>query len=382
MSYAVDLASRLIQCPSVTPAEAGAISLLQAELEAIGFACRRLPFGEGPERIDNLYASWGSGQPHFAFAGHTDVVPTGPAGSWARDPFSGAVADGILHGRGAADMKGGIAAFVAAAKQATETGFGGQISLIITGDEEGRAINGTDKMVDWLRQHDIVPDMCLVGEPTNPNQLGEMIKNGRRGSLTGQLEVTGIQGHVAYPHLARNPLPGLMAMLAPVTSCQLDEGNEFFDPSTAEVTRLACDSGADNVIPRSASAQFNIRFNTEHSRDQLTGWLESHFAETAAAHQLDWQASWHSNADPFVTPPGRLTQLIADAAELITGRRPDLSTTGGTSDARFLCRLCPVAEFGLVGQTMHRVDEQVSTADIDQLSAIYLAILNRLDGQP
>lgn len=379
MSYAVDLASRLIKCPSVTPAEGGALDLLQTELEGIGFACTRLPFGEGSAEIDNLYASWGSGQPHFAFAGHTDVVPPGAADSWTHDPFSGLVEGGILHGRGAADMKGGIAAFVAAARQAVASGFGGRISLIITGDEEGKAVYGTDKMVDWLAEQKIVPDMCLVAEPTNPSFLGEVIKNGRRGSLTGQLQVTGIQGHVAYPHLARNPLPGLLAMLAPVTSQQMDSGNDWFDPSTAEVTRLSCDGGADNVIPQTASARFNIRFNTEHSQNSLKAGLESHFTRIAADHELDWQVDWHCTAEPFVTEPGQLTDLIASAAEEVTGQRPALSTSGGTSDARFLCRLCPVAEFGLVGKTMHRVDEQVATADIDRLTAIYTAILGRLE---
>ncbi|MBL6622312.1 MAG: succinyl-diaminopimelate desuccinylase [Alphaproteobacteria bacterium] len=379
MSYAVDLASRLIKCPSVTPTEGGALDLLQAELDRIGFACTRLPFGEDGEQIDNLFASWGSGQPHFAFAGHTDVVPPGAVASWTHDPFSGLIDNGILHGRGAADMKGGIAAFVAAARQAVEDGFGGRISLIITGDEEGKAVYGTDKMVDWLAEQNIVPDMCLVAEPTNPSFLGEVIKNGRRGSLTGQLEVTGIQGHVAYPHLARNPLPGLLAMLAPVTSQQMDSGTDWFDPSTAEVTRLESDGGADNVIPQTASARFNIRFNTEHSQESLKAGLEAHFAKVAAAHDLIWQVGWHCTAEPFVTEPGQLTDLIAGAAEEITGQRPALSTSGGTSDARFLCRLCPVAEFGLVGKTMHRIDEQVATADIDQLTAIYSTILGRLE---
>ena len=379
MSYAVDLASRLIKCPSVTPAEGGALDLLQAELEEIGFACTRLPFGNGSDQIDNLFASWGSGQPHFAFAGHTDVVPPGAADSWTHDPFSGRIEDGILHGRGAADMKGGIAAFVAAAQQAVQDEFSGQLSLIITGDEEGKAVYGTDKMVDWLAEQNIVPDMCLVAEPTNPSRLGEVIKNGRRGSLTGQLQVTGIQGHVAYPHLANNPLPGLLAMLAPVTSQQMDKGNDWFDPSTAEVTQLATDSMADNVIPQTACARFNIRFNTEHSKDSLIAGLESHFAAVAATHDLEWQVDWHCTAEPFVTEPGQLTDLIASAAEEVTGQRPALSTSGGTSDARFLCRLCPVAEFGLVGKTMHRIDEQVATADIDRLTAIYSTILMRLD---
>ena len=372
-SQAVLLAQRLVQCPSVTPREGGALDLLEAELTAMGCACTRLPFGEAGERVDNLFARWGTGGPHFAFAGHTDVVPPGDTAAWTHDPFSGEVVDGRLHGRGAADMKGGVAAFVAATARFLETPpQQGSISFLITGDEEGDAINGTTRMVKWVRDNDQVPDMCLVGEPTNVSVMGDVIKNGRRGSLSCKLTVTGIQGHVAYPHLADNPLTHLLAMLAPVNGCELDGGTEFFDPSTANVTSIDVGNKAGNVIPASATAQFNIRFNTEHSADSLIGWLEEHFDRVGGT----WEAHWKATAHPFLTPPGQLTDMIADATEKIVGRRPKLSTNGGTSDARFITNICPVAEFGLVGRTMHKIDEQVAVEDIDSLTDIYRHILN------
>lgn len=372
-SQAVLLARRLIQCPSVTPREGGALDLLEAELTAMGCACTRLPFGEAEERVDNLFARWGRGGPNFAFAGHTDVVPPGDTAAWTHDPFSGEIVDGRLHGRGAADMKGGVAAFVAATARFLETPpQQGSISFLITGDEEGDAINGTTRMVDWVRDNDQVPDMCLVGEPTNVSEMGDVIKNGRRGSLSCKLTVTGIQGHVAYPHLADNPLTHLLAMLAPVNGCELDGGTEFFDPSTANVTSIDVGNKAGNVIPASATAQFNIRFNTEHSADSLIGWLEEHFDRVGGT----WEAHWKATAHPFLTPPGQLTDMIADATEKIVGRRPKLSTNGGTSDARFITNICPVAEFGLVGRTMHKIDEQVAVEDIDSLTDIYTHILN------
>ena len=372
-SQAVLLAQRLVQCPSVTPREGGALDLLEAELTAMGCACTRLPFGKAEERVDNLFARWGTGGPHFAFAGHTDVVPPGDTAAWSHDPFSGEIVDGRLHGRGAADMKGGVAAFVAATARFLETPpQQGSISFLITGDEEGDAINGTNRMVDWVRDNDHVPDMCLVGEPTNVNEMGDVIKNGRRGSLSCKLTVTGIQGHVAYPHLADNPLTHLLAMLAPVNGCELDGGTEFFDPSTANVTSIDVGNKAGNVIPASATAQFNIRFNTEHSADSLICWLEEHFDRVGGT----WEAHWKATAHPFLTPPGQLTDMIADATEKIVGRRPKLLTNGGTSDARFITNICPVAEFGLVGRTMHKIDEQVAVEDIQSLTDIYTHILN------
>ena len=372
-SYAVDLAARLIRCESVTPAEGGALSLLAKELGSLGFECTRLPFGEGSARIENLFARRGHGAPHFAFAGHTDVVPVGDASAWRHAPFSGALEDGKLFGRGAADMKGGIAAFVGAVRQFVEYHAHGSISLIITGDEEGDADYGTVKMVEWMRAHDHLPDVCVVGEPTNPDRLGDVIKNGRRGSLSCQLTVDGVQGHVAYPHLADNPIVRLLAMLAPVNGVTLDGGNDYFDASTAHITSIDTGNAAGNVIPATVSARFNIRFNTEHKADDLIGWLEEHFNRIGG----NWQADWRVSAEPFVTPAGPLTDLMQAAITEVTGKNAELSTSGGTSDARFITHLCPVAEFGLVGQTMHKVDEHVSIDDIDQLTAIYLAMLTR-----
>ena len=372
-SYAVDLAARLIRCESVTPAEGGALSLLAKELGSLGFECTRLPFGEGSARIENLFARRGHGAPHFAFAGHTDVVPGGDASAWRHAPFSGALEDGKLYGRGAADMKGGIAAFVGAVRQFVECHPDGSISLIITGDEEGDADYGTVKIVEWMRAHDHLPDVCVVGEPTNPDRLGDVIKNGRRGSLSCQLTVDGVQGHVAYPHLADNPIVRLLAMLAPVNGVTLDGGNDYFDASTAHITSIDTGNAAGNVIPATVSARFNIRFNTEHKADDLIGWLEEHFNRIGR----NWQADWRVSAEPFVTPAGPLTDLMQAAITEVTGKNAELSTSGGTSDARFITHLCPVAEFGLVGQTMHKVDEHVSIDDIDQLTAIYLAMLTR-----
>ncbi len=372
-SYAVDLAARLIRCESVTPAEGDALRLLADELGDLGFECIWLPFGDGAARIQNLYARRGDAAPHFAFAGHTDVVPAGDAAAWQHAPFSGTLADGKLFGRGAADMKGGIAAFVGAVRQFVARHPAGSISLIITGDEEGDAEFGTVKMVDWMRQHNHRPDLCVVGEPTNPHQLGDVIKNGRRGSLSCVLRVDGVQGHVAYPHLADNPIVRLLAMLAPVNGVTLDAGNAYFDASTAHVTTIDTGNKAGNVIPATVSASFNIRFNTEHKAEDLIGWLEEHFDRVGGS----WQADWRVSAQPFVTPAGPLTDLMQAAISDVTGKNAELSTSGGTSDARFITHLCPVAEFGLVGQTMHKVDEHVLTDDIDQLTAIYLAMLSR-----
>ncbi|MGA0951640.1 MAG: succinyl-diaminopimelate desuccinylase [Candidatus Puniceispirillaceae bacterium] len=372
-SYAVDLAARLIRCQSVTPAEGGALTLLAQELDALGFDCVWLPFGEGPARIENLFARRGQDGPHFAFAGHTDVVPVGDASAWRHAPFSGALEDGKLFGRGAADMKGGIAAFVAAVRQFVDTHPAGSISLIITGDEEGDAEYGTVKMVEWMKAHNHLPDLCVVGEPTNPQRLGDVIKNGRRGSLSCQLRVDGVQGHVAYPHLADNPIVRLLAMLAPVNGVTLDDGNDYFDASSAHVTTIDTGNKAGNVIPATVSASFNIRFNTEQRADDLISWLEDHFDQVGG----QWQADWRVSAQPFVTPAGPLTDLMKAAISEVTGMVAELSTSGGTSDARFITHLCPVAEFGLVGQTMHKVDEHVSIDDIDQLTAIYLAMLSR-----
>ena len=373
----VEVAGRLIRCPSVTPAEGGAIAALEAMLEPLGFACHRLRFETpGTDPIDNLYARFGTGGPHFCFAGHTDVVPVGDEAAWTVGPFEGTVRDGQLWGRGAADMKGGIAAFVAAAARVIDErgdALPGSISLLITGDEEGPAVNGTPRVLDWMEANGEIPDACVVGEPTNPEALGDMMKIGRRGSLTGRLTVHGTQGHVAYPHLAENPVHHLLRMLEPFAHGRLDEGTAHFPPTTLAVTSIDVGNPASNVIPARASAVFNIRFNDAHSSDSLERMLRASFDQKGARYELATECSGES----FVTEPGRLSDLVADAAEAVTGRRPELSTTGGTSDARFIKRLCPVVEFGLVGQTMHKVDERVAVDDVRALTDIYAAMLRR-----
>lgn len=374
---AAALAQALIRRPSVTPADAGALDVLQAALEPLGFVCRRLQFddGGGPA-IDNLYARLGTAAPNFCFAGHTDVVPTGDAAAWTADPFAGEVRDGMLWGRGAADMKGAIAAFVAAASRLLAEGWEpqGSISLLITGDEEGDAVNGTVKVLEWLEGQGEKLDLCLVGEPTNPDALGEMMKIGRRGSLTGKLTVLGTQGHAAYPHLADNPIPRLARMIAAISDEPLDCGTEHFQASTVAVTMLNCGNGASNVIPADAGATFNIRFNDAHTPESVEAWLRERFDRVGGRYDLKIRVSGVS----FLTPPGALSDAVAAAVRETTGREPALSTTGGTSDARFIKNYCPVVEFGLVGQTMHKVDERVALSDIAGLTDIYQGVLRRV----
>jgi succinyl-diaminopimelate desuccinylase len=373
----VQLAQALIRCPSVTPAEAGALDLLERTLGGLGFRCWRLPF-QAPDTVavDNLYARWGEGQgPAFAFAGHADVVPVGDAAGWSSDPFAAAIRDGKLIGRGAADMKAAIACFVAAAERFLARrgeDFPGRIALLITGDEEGPSVNGTRPMLGWLKERGERVDACLVGEPTNPEALGDMIKIGRRGSMSGYLTVHGVQGHSAYPHLADNPVHRLIRMLERVTREPLDGGTDHFQPSTLQVTSIDVGNPASNVIPAAAKAIFNIRFNDAHSSASLTRWLEERFAAVGGRYEL----KLHVSGESFLTPPGRLSAIMARAIEEVTGRRPELSTTGGTSDARFIKDHCPVAEFGMVGRTMHKVDEEVALADIERLAAIYERILD------
>ncbi|AWK86334.1 succinyl-diaminopimelate desuccinylase [Azospirillum thermophilum] len=372
---AVTLARDLIRCPSVTPRDDGALDVLEAALAPLGFTCHRLRFEqEGTAPVDNLYARLGTGGPNFCFAGHTDVVPPGELKGWSIDPFAGEIRNGRLYGRGAVDMKGAIACFVAAtARHLAEKGRpGGSISLLITGDEEGVAINGTKKVLDWLKQRGERLDACVVGEPTNPGALGDMIKIGRRGSLTGYLTVFGAQGHTAYPHLADNPLPRLVRMLAAITETPMDEGTAHFQPSTLALTTIDVGNPANNVIPAAGRATFNIRFNDAHTPAGIESWLRRCFDAVGGAYELEIQCSGES----FLTPPGPLTELVADAAEAVTGRRPEYSTTGGTSDARFIKDHCPVVEFGLVGQTMHKVDEHVAVEDLARLTDIYGRILN------
>ena len=373
----VGLAADLIRRPSVTPADAGALDVLAAALDSIGFTCTRLPFSEaGTPDIANLFAKLGSGGRHFCFAGHTDVVPPGDAAAWSVDPFGGVVRDGWLLGRGAADMKGAIACFAAAADRfvaARGPDFGGRISLLITGDEEGPAINGTVKLLDWLATQGEQLDACVVGEPTNARQLGDMIKVGRRGSLTGHLTVQGIGGHTAYPHLADNAAHRLVTMLAALTAAPLDAGTAHFQASTLQISTIDIGNPATNVIPATARASFNIRFNDGWTGARLEQWLRETLDGIGGRYDLDVRISGES----FLTPPGAIATLIADAAEAVTGRRPEFSTTGGTSDARFIHRVCPVAEFGLVGLTMHKADEAVPVADLEALTRIYQGVLER-----
>lgn len=378
MTDPVSLAADLIKCPSVTPADAGALDLLQAQLTTLGFNCTRLPF-ETPEtaRVDNLFAQLGSGAPHFCFAGHTDVVPVGNAAQWQYDPFGGVIADGYLHGRGAADMKGAIAAFVAAVTRFSATPFAGTISFLITGDEEGPSVNGTVKMLDWLRAQGIHVDDCIVGEPTNPNVLGEMVKIGRRGSVNGVVRVAGTQGHVAYPHLANNPAPKLLALMQALTDMQLDDGSKHFQPSNLEVTQLLINNAATNVIPAEARGRFNIRYNDHWDSEKITAHIEATLAAAHAARDdgTQYALELSHTGDCFLTEPGALTAQLTQSIEAVTGTSPVLSTSGGTSDARFIKDHARVVEFGLTGQTMHKVDECVKTADIEALTEIYARTL-------
>ncbi len=380
MIETIPLARDLIRRPSVTPKDEGALDVLQAALESLGFACRRLPFGDSAQRVDNLYARLGTANPNFCFAGHTDVVPEGDPADWTHDPFAGVVRDGILHGRGASDMKGAIAAFVSAVAGFLDGRggeFGGSISLLITGDEEGDAINGTRKVLEWLDEKGERLDMCLVGEPTNPETLGDMIKIGRRGSLTGQVTVHGIQGHTAYPHLADNPVHRLVRMLGAITDTKIDDGTEHFQATTLQVSTVDVGNPAANVIPARARATFNARFNDLWSGESLKSWVRERL-DAAIGDGGAYDLSIHVSGESFLCPPGPLSDAIAEAAAAELGRRPELSTTGGTSDARFIHRYCSVAEFGAIGKTMHKVDEQVPVADLEALARIYRRVLDRI----
>lgn len=371
----VGLAKSLIRKPSITPTDAGALDVLQAALEELGFSCRRLPFGE----VDNLYARRGTAEPCFMFAGHTDVVPPGAEAEWQKPPFAADEEDGVLWGRGAADMKGALAAMVAAVARHLDSRGGeesGSIAFLITGDEEGPAINGTKAVLKALEAEGETFTHCLVGEPTNPTAMGETIKSGRRGSLNCTLTVTGRQGHVAYPERAENPIPPLMALLARLKSRVLDEGHPPFQPSNLEITTVDVGNPTTNVIPAEASARFNIRFNIRHTGDELSRWIR----DEAALIDLDFDGSIkvdiHVTGEAFLTPAGEFTTLLQDCVMAETGKRPALTTGGGTSDARFIHNYGPVAEFGLVGATMHQVNERVPVADIDCLTRIYTRILD------
>ena len=374
---AVDLARHLIRCPSVTPADAGALDVLQAALEGLGFTCHRLPFAApGTDEVDNLYARLGAAAPNLCYAGHTDVVPVGDTEAWSVDPFAAELRDGCLVGRGAVDMKGAIAAFVAAVSRYLSRqggGLKGSISLLITGDEEAEAINGTCKVLDWLAERNETLDACLVGEPSSNERLGDMIKIGRRGSLTGSLTVNGVQGHTAYPHLADNPAHHLVRMLDALIAQPLDDGSEFFPPSNLQLTTIDIGNPASNVIPARAAAVFNVRFNDLYSGASLEDWLRGRLDSAGKDYDLAVKVSGES----FLSPPGRLSEVVSAAVTDIAGAPPALGTTGGTSDARFIKDVCPVAELGLLNATAHKVDEHATLDDIVRLSDIYEAVLER-----
>jgi succinyl-diaminopimelate desuccinylase len=381
----IALARELLHCPSVTPAEGGALGVLERVLRGAGFATHRVTFAEpGTARVDNLYARIGSEAPHLVFAGHTDVVPPGEEAKWTHPPFAGEVAAGTLYGRGAVDMKGAIACAVAASLDHLAARGGrpaGSISFLITGDEEGIAVNGTVKLLAWVAERGEKFDHCLLGEPTNVAALGDTIKVGRRGSLNGTLVVTGKQGHVAYPERADNPVRGLVTLMDALMSTPLDRGSENFGPSNLEFTSIDIGNPTVNLIPGEARARFNIRYNDCHSQTSLKMLIEKRSA-AAAGEGRRWHIDWQpSNADVFLTKAGPFVDLVTDAVAEVTGRTPQLSTTGGTSDARFIKDYCPVLEFGLVGATMHQVDEHTAVADLATLTVVYRKILDRYFAQ-
>jgi succinyl-diaminopimelate desuccinylase len=372
MTDPAELTAALIRCPSVTPEEGGALALIEARLSGAGFGTTRIRRGG----IDNLYARWGSSGPVLGFNGHTDVVPPGPASAWRHGPFEAVVEDGRIYGRGAADMKSGIAAFVAAAIDfVAESPPAGSVALAITGDEEGEGVDGTRAILDWMEASGERMDHCLVGEPTCPETMGEMIKIGRRGSLTVHLRSYGVQGHAAYPHRARNPIPALVRLLDRLAAHELDNGTAHFDPSTLAITSVDVGNPASNVIPAEARATLNIRFNDAHTPQNLEGWIEEEADRAAQEFGIGIAARFELSGDSFVTEPGPFVALVSRAVEAETGASPVASTSGGTSDARFVKDHCPVVEVGLVGATMHQADEHVEVAHIHQLKAIYGRIL-------
>jgi len=374
----IPLLQELIRCKSVTPAEGGALTLLENKLSLVGFVCHRLIFkAEGTPDIENLFARFGTSAPHLCFAGHTDVVPEGIASSWSHPPFAAEIADGFIFGRGATDMKGSVAAFTAAAIDFVRNAgkFKGSISLLITGDEEGPAVNGTVKVLQWMKANGHVPDHCIVGEPSSAETLGDAIKIGRRGSLSFEVTVEGRQGHVAYPHKADNPIPKLARFIDRISTAAIDGGNDHFDPSTLAVTSFDVGNPAANVIPSRAVARFNIRFSTEHSFASLKAWVEEHVNAMKSELGGVWSCNATEGADAFMTEPGAFVGLVQDAVEAETGVFPKLSTSGGTSDARFIRDYCPVLEFGPTNATIHQTDERIAIAELNATRSVYARIL-------
>jgi succinyl-diaminopimelate desuccinylase len=382
MTDAVALTQALIRCPSVTPDDAGALAVLEAALTPLGFACHRLRFTQdGTAPVENLYARWGTEAPHFCFAGHTDVVP--PGDGWTRDPFAAVIADGALHGRGAADMKSAVAAFVAAtARLIAEAPPKGSISLLITGDEEGPSVNGTVKVLGWMKERGERIDHCVVGEPTSVATAGDTLKIGRRGSVNFRVAVRGTQGHVGYPQKANNPIPALAELVTQLAGHKLDKGNAHFDPSTLAFTTLDVGNAASNVIPAGAYAAFNIRFNDIHTPDSLAGWVRDRADQIARETGCTITVNHSVSGTAFLTQPGKFTQLVSDTVARVTGQAPVFSTSGGTSDARFIKDHCPVVELGLAGATMHKTDEWVAVSEIEKLTDIYAQLLRDYFAKP
>src|SRR5499427_576044 len=385
MNDALAIAQALIRCPSVTPADAGALGVLEQLLKPAGFEVHRVTFSEpGFADVDNLYARIGTEAPHITFAGHTDVAPAGDENAWKHGAFTGEVKDGFLYGRGAVDMKGGIACSVAAVLQFLAANGGtpqengkGSISFLITGDEEDVSINGTIKLLQWVTARGEKFDHCVLGEPSNVEVMGDCIKIGRRGSQSGTLYVDGVQGHVAYPHRASNPVPDISRLIVALSDEPLDHGSAQFQASNLEFTSVDVGNPASNVIPGQARAKFNIRYNDNHTQDLLRKLLEERLAK-ATGNRIRARIVWEpSNSNVFVTKPGPFTELAVAAIEEVTGRRPELSTSGGTSDARFISHYCPVIEFGLVGQTMHQIDERTPVSDLEKLTRVYRGVLDR-----
>jgi succinyl-diaminopimelate desuccinylase len=368
----VELTRDLIRKPSVTPADEGAMDMVERLLTGLGFHCRRMKF----ENIENLYARRGTASPNLCFAGHTDVVPTGSAEAWSAAPFEAEVRDGVLYGRGAVDMKGGIAAWIAAVSRVLAEGdIPGSLSFLITGDEEGPALHGTKRVVETLMAEGEIIDACVVGEPSSQHALGDTIKIGRRGSLNSWITVHGKQGHVAYPDRAANPAPVMARLMARLADHRLDDGYQGFQPSNLEITTIDIGNPATNVIPAEARARLNIRFNPSHTGDDLVSWLNATAGEAQAESGLRIELEHLCSGDAFLTEPGPFVIGVQDAVEAATGRRPEASTTGGTSDARFIRAMCPVLELGLVGQTMHQVDERVPVTELEALAEVYRRVI-------
>ena len=375
----VELTKSLISCPSVTPNNEGVLDLLQKELTEIGFSCNRYVFSDvNTPDVDNLFAKIGEGSPHICFGGHTDVVPVGDESAWSLDPFVATEKNGKLYGRGASDMKSAIAAFVSAVKEYLDNNeLQGSISLLITNDEEGPAINGTKKVLEKIYKNGEKIDSCLVGEPTCPRELGEMIKIGRRGSLTTTIKISGKQGHVAYPEWTLNPINPLTSILNALCNLELDQGTEDFPPSNVEIVNISSSQGATNVVPQTATGIFNIRYNINHTNGSLQSMIQDIVSKSSEGSEYKIDISFNNSAEPFLTQKGKFTDIVKSSVDEITGMNSALTTTGGTSDARFFKDYCEVAEFGLIGETAHQIDENVNTQDIHNLKDVYLLILKK-----